>query len=106
MTPEIVYLLSSIFKQKVDQWLGAVGSDVNDEVRDAMETSLLTIKILRRLLIAGYEFPGHDKVVQEFWSAVQAYFGRFLEIGKLEYVLTLEDFTHHAIISTPHCSRI
>lgn len=43
-----------------------------------MQNSLCAAKILRRLLIFGYENPAKDKVVVEFWSVTQNHFGQFL----------------------------
>lgn len=43
-----------------------------------MQNSLFAAKILRRLLILGYENPAKDKVVVEFWSVTQNHFGQFL----------------------------
>lgn len=81
VTPEIVYLLSNIYSQKVIQWQNYLGGSGGDEVSalDSMYSSLLALKILRRLLIAGYEYPNHNKDVQQLWSHWQRQFGQFLE---------------------------
>jgi hypothetical protein len=43
-----------------------------------METSLLMIKTLRRLVIAGYDFPGREREVREFWTLTHTYLGDLL----------------------------
>ncbi|KAA8575447.1 hypothetical protein EYC84_004605 [Monilinia fructicola] len=45
---------------------------------DSMENSLIAIKILRRLLIVGYEYPNHNQDVQQIWQQSQQQFGQLL----------------------------
>jgi hypothetical protein len=80
VTPEIVFLLSAIYVQNVNEWLTFLNGGSEDEggAGEAMENSLLILKILRRLLISGYEYPNHDKGVQELWAQSQQHFGQFL----------------------------
>ena len=80
ITPEIVYLLSDIYLEKITIWLGFFDGRGDDEgwAVDAMETTLFTLKILRRLLIAGYEYPNHDIGVPRLWQHSQHHFGQFL----------------------------
>ncbi|RDW82682.1 ARM repeat-containing protein [Coleophoma cylindrospora] len=80
VTPEIVYLLTTIYTQKTTQWLAFLNGEGEDEggAMDAMESSLSALKILRRLLIVGYEYPNHDKDVQGLWELSQQHFGQFL----------------------------
>ncbi|TAQ85162.1 hypothetical protein B7494_g6515 [Chlorociboria aeruginascens] len=80
VTPEMVYLLSEIYTEKASQWLLFFDGTGNDEggAIDAMENSLLAIKVLRRLLIVGYEYPNHEKEVQQLWAHSQNQLGQFL----------------------------
>lgn len=82
VTPEIVFLLSEVYTEKVSYWMAFLNGNGDDEggAIDAMENSLLAIKILRRLLIVGYEYPNHDKDVQQLWEHSQHQFGQFLEM--------------------------
>ena len=43
-----------------------------------IEHSLLALRVLRRLVIAGYEFPNRHKEVQEFWRILGSHFGEML----------------------------
>jgi len=80
MTPEIVYLLNQIYTQKVSIWTAFLAGNGDDEggAIEAMENSLFAIKVLRRLLIVGYEHPYHDKDAQQLWEHSQHQFGQFL----------------------------
>lgn len=86
VTPEIVFLLSEIYDRKIAQWLQFLRGNGEDEggAIDAMENSLMAFKIIRRLLIVGYEYPNHDKAVQEMWGKYQDHFGSFVEIMSQE----------------------
>lgn len=68
--PEILQVLVRIYSDKVAQWQAFLqhGSGDEDSFRDAAERSLLALRILRRLIIAGYDFPNRDSVLQQFWS--------------------------------------
>ena len=70
VAPEILEVLVRIYSDKVAQWQAFIrnGSGDDDMFRDAAERSLLALRILRRLIIAGYDFPNRDIVVQRFWS--------------------------------------
>ncbi|POS75921.1 hypothetical protein DHEL01_v205688 [Diaporthe helianthi] len=80
VTPEIVYLLGEIYTERTALWTEwlANGRGDEDDADLAMQSSLLAAKILRRLLILGYENPVRDKVVVEYWSVTQNHFGQFL----------------------------
>ncbi|KAG4034728.1 hypothetical protein MFRU_002g00810 [Monilinia fructicola] len=81
VTPEMVFLLSGIYTQKVSQWLEFFAENPSGDqggAIDSMENSLIAIKILRRLLIVGYEYPNHNQDVQQIWQQSQQQFGQLL----------------------------
>lgn len=82
VTPEIFHVLGRIYLDKVQQWQTFLQSGGDDEggALDAIEISLLAIKVIRRLIIAGYEFPNRDKDVQEFWQVTRGQFGDLLPL--------------------------
>ncbi|CZR55420.1 related to nuclear transport factor [Phialocephala subalpina] len=82
VTPEIVFLLNEVYNEKVGIWVSFLNGTGEDEggAMDAMENSLFAIKILRRLLIAGYEQPHHSTDVQQLWEHSQVQFGQFLDM--------------------------
>ncbi|KZF24473.1 ARM repeat-containing protein [Xylona heveae TC161] len=81
VTPETYQVLGRIYIEKVQIWRawiqngGGEGAGLED-----IENSLLAIKALRRLMIAGYEFPNREKEVQEFWTIIRDQFGDFLNM--------------------------
>ena len=68
-TPEILSVLGMIYVERIKQWQPALeNGQQNAALLDFMGASLLSIKILRRLLIAGYDFPNRNSEVHDFWS--------------------------------------
>ncbi|KAF2093794.1 ARM repeat-containing protein [Rhizodiscina lignyota] len=86
VTPEIFHVLGRIYFDRVQQWLAFLQGGGDDEGRafESIQESLLAIKVIRRLLIAGYEFPNRDKDVHEFWRLVRNQFGDLLSIASNE----------------------
>ena len=71
-----------IYIDKVHRWqsfLERGGDDEGGALTDA-EVSSQALKILRRLLITGYENPNRHKEVREFWSSTGVQFGGFLNL--------------------------
>lgn len=80
VTPEIVYVLSDIYAQKSASWVSYLssGQGNEEEIKLAMQNTLAALKILRRLVIVGYERPHTDSTVEQFWTFSQNQFGQLL----------------------------
>lgn len=80
VTPEIVYVLGEIYSQRSALWASflAGGPVLEADASLAMQNSLIALKILRRLIVLGYERPHTDKSVQQFWTLSQNQFGQLL----------------------------
>lgn len=81
VTPEIVYVLGEIYAERTPVWEEFFKSSRGDEddADMAMLSSLMALRILRRLLISGYESPHKDKTVAQIWSLSQNQLGQFLK---------------------------
>ena len=74
--PEVFQVLGSIYVSIVGSWLNNIyNSEQHTNTYNALEQSLLSLRVIRRLLIAGYEFPNRNKEVQEFWAILESQFG-------------------------------
>lgn len=73
-------MLGTIYVNKVQSWQTFFRDGGDDEggALENIENSLLAIKILRRLIITGYEFPARENDVQQFWSLARNHFGEFV----------------------------
>lgn len=81
VAPEIFNVLGTIYVGKVQSWQTFFRDGGDDEggALESIENSLLAIKIIRRLIIAGFDFPAREKDVQEFWTLTRTHFGDFLQ---------------------------
>ena len=73
VTPEIMQILGGIYVSKVKTWLvylrsGAGGAE---EAYSCSSESLLTLRVIRRLMIMAYEYPNEDSSVLEFWDVAR-----------------------------------
>ncbi|KAK7616199.1 armadillo-type protein [Phyllosticta citricarpa] len=82
IAPEIFRTLGHIYVDKVQQWQSFLQQGGDDEggALENIEHSLIAIKILRRILVAGFDFPNREKDVQEFWVVVCDQLGQFLAL--------------------------
>lgn len=73
-------VLGTIYVNKVQSWQAFFRDGGDDEggAIENIENSLLALKIIRRLIIAGYDFPAREKDIQEFWELTRTHFGEFL----------------------------
>lgn len=80
VSPEIFHLLGHIYLEQVNKWASLVEQGVVDEATllEPVEQSLVSLKVIRRLVIAGYEHPNRDNEVREFWLLTHSHFSRFL----------------------------
>ncbi|CAK3947954.1 Importin beta [Lecanosticta acicola] len=72
-TPEVVAAVGTVYARLVEQWMNAPNAT-------DMQQSLLAIKVLRRLVIFGYEYPNRDSDVTSFWSLSQQHLGAFINL--------------------------
>ena len=81
VAPEIFNVLGTIYVNKVQTWQSFFRDGGEDEggAMENIEHSLIALKIIRRLLIAGYEFPGREKDIQQFWTLTRTHFGEFFQ---------------------------
>lgn len=79
-TPEILQVLGGIYVDRYHKWRTFLRQGGNDEsgALDSIEQSLLALRVLRRLLIAGYDFPNRHSEMQEFWKILTAQLGDML----------------------------
>lgn len=80
VSPEIFHVLGSIYVDKVNKWVAILEQQAAADERvlmEAVEQSLVCLKVIRRLVIAGFEHPGRAQEVQSFWTLTHSHFSRF-----------------------------
>ena len=72
VAPYLLRIIGTIFVDSTQQVFSGVSSnDLEDSfVQHTLERTLLGIKVIRRLIIAGYEFPNRDQEVQQFMNII------------------------------------
>lgn len=80
--PKLLEPLREIYLNKVTFWRSFLETGGDDEggALDSIEQSLLALRVLRRLLIAAYDFPNRHVEVQEFWIVLGAQLRQMLNI--------------------------
>ncbi|PGG96510.1 hypothetical protein AJ80_09816 [Polytolypa hystricis UAMH7299] len=86
VTPELFHLLANVYVEKVQRWGSFLEAGGDDEAGafDSLDQSLLALKVLRRLMIAGFENPNRDTTAQQFWSLTITHLGNFYTLLKKE----------------------
>ncbi|KAE8354057.1 armadillo-type protein [Aspergillus coremiiformis] len=79
VAPEIFHLLGGIYVDKVNEWALLLKQGVVDEgtLLERLEQSLVSLKVIRRLVIAGYEHPNRHNEVKTFWLLTHSHFSEF-----------------------------
>ncbi|PYH95039.1 ARM repeat-containing protein [Aspergillus ellipticus CBS 707.79] len=97
VAPEIFHLLGSIYVEKVNKWASVLEQGGADEAAllEVLEQSLVSLKVIRRLVIAGFEHPNRDKDASEFWVLTHSHFSRFL--GFIHGSVTMPEQVHRAV---------
>ncbi|KAL8669754.1 MAG: hypothetical protein Q9168_005669 [Polycauliona sp. 1 TL-2023] len=83
---EVLKVLGKIYLDRVHSWMTFFHQGGNDEggAIDSVEQSLLALRVLRRLLIAGWDFPNRSTEVKEFWSLLSNHFRDMLSMAVSE----------------------
>ncbi|KAF7589321.1 hypothetical protein BBP40_004474 [Aspergillus hancockii] len=88
-SPEIFHLLGNIYVEKVNNWASLLEQGVVDEgtLLESLEQSLVSLKVVRRLVIAGFEHPNRNSEVRDFWLLTHSHFSRFLQFTSGSIIL-------------------
>ncbi|KKA26207.1 hypothetical protein TD95_000039 [Thielaviopsis punctulata] len=80
LSPEIVYLCCEIYSENKNAWCKFMqdGQGNAAVMETVMSNSLISLRILRRLVVFGYEDPWTDNSVREFWAISQVNFGELM----------------------------
>ncbi|KAG0644506.1 armadillo-type protein [Tuber brumale] len=83
VTPEVFKALGNVYVRHVEVWHALLDQQpAPTKLVDSMTVSLLTLKVLRRLIVAGYEFPNRVAEVRELWSILSGQVWAIFEAEK------------------------
>jgi Importin-beta N-terminal domain len=80
--PLLLQVIGAIYVRKTGEAVAGIKSNDAEEffLQQTLDQTLLAIKVARRLITAGYEFPNRDPEVQEFAEIVDEQFQGFLNL--------------------------
>ncbi|RPB22907.1 ARM repeat-containing protein [Terfezia boudieri ATCC MYA-4762] len=92
ITPEMFSVLGNVYVRCVDMW-----APTSSPAPELLLISLLCLKVLRRLLVSGFEFPNRHESVGQFWQILQQHLASFLNLtsGTGEYVKGIRKHVIH-----------
>lgn len=82
ITPKILYVVFEIYSAKSSRWTNFLSSGQGSQTEASVDmgNTLCCLKLLRRLVVTGYNAPEDDKTVREFWASSQSQFGQLLAL--------------------------
>ncbi|KAL8922668.1 MAG: hypothetical protein Q9208_004981 [Pyrenodesmia sp. 3 TL-2023] len=80
---EVLQVLGKIYIDKVQTWTSSFQLGGNDEggAIDSAEQSLIALRVLRRLLNAGWDFPNRSPEVEHLWLLLTTHFKDMLTLA-------------------------
>lgn len=80
--PNIVKVVGNIYIERVKIWIAFLTTGGDDEggALESIETSLLALQVLRRLIVSGYNFPNRQTEIQDIWRILVSHFGQMLTL--------------------------
>lgn len=85
IAPELLHVLANIYIEKVGDWKQTIQEGCTGQAAfgTKMEQSLMSLRIIRRLVISGYENPIRHQEVKDFWQLSCQHFDTLLSFGSL-----------------------
>ncbi|KAL8733431.1 MAG: hypothetical protein Q9181_003578 [Wetmoreana brouardii] len=79
---EVLQVLGKIYVDKTQIWMVFFNRNGDDEggAIDSIEQSSLALRVLRRLLVAGWDFPNRSSEVQDFWTLLNSQYTDMLTL--------------------------
>ena len=80
--PKIIQVVGHIYVRQVKTWMTFLTTGGDDEggALESIEVSLLTLQVLRRLMVSGYDFPNRHAEIRDIWSILVSDFEQMLAL--------------------------
>ncbi|KAK6340144.1 hypothetical protein TWF730_001914 [Orbilia blumenaviensis] len=85
-SPELFRVIAGIYVQYVEHWKhGVENNSHSDEwVNQRLNISLSCLKVLRRLLVSGFEFANRSDEIKQFWTITNEQWTSFINMTNAE----------------------
>jgi len=85
VAPNLFNVLGELYQYKFQQWQNALAHEKGSgnpqmQAVDDMSDCEYVLKIMRRLLVSGYEFPHTNETVQSFWRTTTSHMQLYIQI--------------------------
>jgi hypothetical protein len=76
--PQILQIVGSIYVQKVNSWMNLLAQ--NQDITNDIDTSLLSLRLLRRLIISAFTNQNRNDGVRDFWAVLHSHFHEMIPV--------------------------
>lgn len=83
IAPELYRVLGELYLKYVEAWTTMIAQNPNSDdpaIASTLSVSLITLKILRRLTVSGYEFPNRAEEVKQLWIIFRNQLASFIQL--------------------------
>ncbi|KAL8713164.1 MAG: hypothetical protein Q9220_002685 [cf. Caloplaca sp. 1 TL-2023] len=96
--PEVLEAVGSIYADQSSTWMNFTlhGGDDEGGAINSIEQSLLALRVLRRLLVAGWDAPNRSAQVQQTWQMLSAHFQQMLDLA-IDRSTPIQSTTRHMV---------
>ncbi|KAK6496883.1 hypothetical protein TWF481_001865 [Arthrobotrys musiformis] len=87
-SPELFRVIAGIYVQYVEHWKHGVenNSHPDEWVNERLNISLSCLKVLRRLLVSGFEFANRSDEIKQFWTITNEQWTSFINMTNAEVI--------------------
>ena len=80
--PNIVKVVGNLYVGRVKTWITFLTTGGDDEggALESIEITLLSLQVLRRLIVSGYDFPNRHSEILNIWGIFVSHFGQMLAL--------------------------
>lgn len=80
--PSIIRILTFVYTENAERWMSFLkyGGDDEGGASESIDQSLLALRILRRLIIAGYDCPNRELEIATIWRILASQFEEILAL--------------------------
>ncbi|KAJ6264602.1 hypothetical protein Dda_0751 [Drechslerella dactyloides] len=87
-SPELFHVIAGIYVQYVEHWTHGIEakSHPDDWVNERLNISLSCLKVVRRLVVSGFEFANRSEEIKQFWTILNEQWNTFIRLSSVELV--------------------
>lgn len=84
--PDLLATLEQVYNFHLQRWQSRLSEQLHAETTQAMSITERTLKVVRRLLVSGFEFPHRQEIVARFWTSTSTHVQLYLQVVSVSHV--------------------